>query len=429
MRFRFPSLSVSARVILVLLGLSVLAMVVTGSVIYSRLTYLWLFMLLGNWAFSLFALRGVELQREANTYRSQVGQVFEERFAIDIPGRMPRLWLEVRDESTLPGTSGSRVLTLLSGGQSRSYRAVTRLTQRGVFRLGPTVLASGDPFGLFPVSRRTANETSLLVYPLLVDILQFPSPAGLLSGGEALRRRTHQVTPNASGVREYEAGDPLNRIHWSSTARRGRLMSKEFELDPLAPVWIFLDAEARVQVSQPYAQESEIPADYFGKKPDRYALPPSTEEYAVSAAASIARYFIQRKRAVGLACKGDLLYTLPAEAGGRQLGKILETLALLRADGDLSLLALVMAQARHLPRGSTVVFITPSVRSEIGIAADHLLRRSLRPVAVLLDAESFGGQSGTAGLTTSVRLLGIPVRRLVYGQPIATALSVTEQYP
>src|SRR5574341_549671 len=133
-------MSVSARVILILLGLSVLAMLITGSIIYSRLTYLWLFMLLGNWIFSLFALRGVTVRREAHTYRSQVGHVFEERFAINVAGRLPRLWLEVRDESTLPGAGGSRVLTLLSGGQSRSYRAVTRLIQRGVFRLGPTVL-------------------------------------------------------------------------------------------------------------------------------------------------------------------------------------------------------------------------------------------------------------------------------------------------
>ncbi len=81
-------MSVSARIILILLGLSVLAMLITGSLIYSRLTYLWLFMLLGNWAFSLFALRGVTIHREANTYRSQVGQVFEERFAIGVAGRV-----------------------------------------------------------------------------------------------------------------------------------------------------------------------------------------------------------------------------------------------------------------------------------------------------------------------------------------------------
>jgi uncharacterized protein (DUF58 family) len=419
-------MTISTRVILILLGLSLLAMVVTGSVIYSRLVYLWVFLLLGNWAFSAVALRGVSIAREPITNRSQVGQVFEERFEINIRGRLPRLWLEIRDESTLPGNQGSRVLTLLSGNQTRSYRAVTRLTQRGAFRLGPTLLASGDPFGLFPVQHKSEAQESLLVYPLLVDIDNFPSPAGVLSGGEALRRRTHQVTPNAAGVRDYEPGDSLNRIHWASTARRGRLMAKEFELDPLAPVWIFLDAARAVQASLPYTKQSEIPVNYLGKKEERYALPPATEEYAVSATASIARYYIQRKRAVGLVCKGDALYTLPAEAGGRQLGKMLETLALLRAEGDLSLLALVMAQARHLPRGSTVVVVTSSTDDEVVIAIEHLLRRSLRAIAVLIDSESFGGRFGTRSLAESLRLLGAPVRRVVNGVPLESALSISE---
>lgn len=419
-------MTLSARVIAVLLGISLLAMLVTGSVIYSRLVYLWLFLLLGNWAFSVFALRGVSLEREPLTYRGQVGQVFEERFQINVRGRFPRLWLEVRDESTLPGNQGSRVLTLLAGNQSRTYRAVTRLSQRGAFRLGPTTLYSGDPFGLFPVARRTESESRLLVYPLLVNLPSFPSPAGVLSGGEALRRRTHQVTPNAAGVREYEPGDALNRIHWASTARRGRLITKEFELDPLAPVWLFLDAAGAVQAALPFAQSAEIPVNFFSQKDDRYALPPATEEYAVSAAASIARFYIQRKRAVGLVCKGDALYTLPAESGSRQMGKILETLALLRAEGNLALLALVMAQARHLPRGSTVVVITPSTNPEVAVAIDHLIRRSLRPVAVLIDAHSFGGFGGTHELATSIRLLGAPVRRIAWGAPLETALSTSE---
>lgn len=419
-------MTVSARIILVLLGLSVFAMVVTGSVIYSRLTYLWLFLLLGNWLWSLVALRGVTLERGANTYRSQVGYVFEERFVINIAGRLPRLWLEVRDESSLPGTQGSRVLTMLSGNQSRTYRAVTRLTERGSFRLGPTTLASGDPFGLFPVNRKTSNESSLLVYPLIVDIPSFPNPSGLLTGGEALRRRTHQVTPNAAGVREYEPGDSLNRIHWASTARRGRLMTKEFELDPLAPVWIFLDGEHAAHSALPYTQQSEIPANYLGKKVEKYSLPPSTEEYAVSAAASIAQFFIRRKRAVGLACRGDALYILAAEAGGRQLGKILEALALFRAEGSLSLLALIMAQARHLPRGSTVVLITPDVTNDIVIATDHLIRRSLRPVIVLIDPYTFGGRVGTDSLAANLRTMGVTVRKVAQGEPLEVSLSVME---
>ncbi len=62
-----------------------------------------------------------------------------------------------------------------------------------------------------------------------------------LSGGEARHRRTYQLTSNVAGVRDYVHGDSLNRIHWPSSARAGRLIAKEFELDPTADIWLYLD--------------------------------------------------------------------------------------------------------------------------------------------------------------------------------------------
>jgi uncharacterized protein (DUF58 family) len=245
-------MNTSQRVVISLLVISILAGVITGSTFYYRLSYLWAFLLVGSWGYSRLALQGLEVRRSPRTLRSQVGQIFEERFEVYNPGRLPRLWIEVRDESPLPGARGSQVLSFIGGGETRSYLVRTRLMERGVFPLGPTVYASGDPFGLFPVASRLPGEDSLLVYPMMVDVRSIPSPSGWLSGGEALRRRTHQITANASGVREYEPGDPMNRIHWLSTARRDRMMVKEFELDPLSEVWIFVDAARFTQAALPF---------------------------------------------------------------------------------------------------------------------------------------------------------------------------------
>jgi uncharacterized protein (DUF58 family) len=132
------------RVVIFLFLLSLLAGAMTGAPLFYRLSYLWALLLIGSWVMSAVALRGVRLHREARALRSQVGQIFEERYEIQNTGRAPRLWIEVRDESTLPGSHGSHVLTLIGGRESRSYLARTRLTERGVFPLGPTELISGD---------------------------------------------------------------------------------------------------------------------------------------------------------------------------------------------------------------------------------------------------------------------------------------------
>ena len=416
------------RIVILLLALSLLAGAITGRELYYRLSYLWGLLLVLSWLMSFLALRGVQMKRTSRTLRSQVGQIFEERYEILNTGRLPRLWLEVRDESSLPGASGSHVMTLIGGRESRSYLARTWLRERGVFPLGPTVLASGDLFGLFPTDRIVPYQESLLVYPLIVDVRSFPNPPGLLPGGEHLRRRTPQITSNASGVREYGPGDPLNRIHWLSTARRNRLMVKEFELDPLAEVWIFTDASKSVQAEKPEDAPEFDPKDVLRKR-TKFELPPSTLEYGVSIAASLARYYLQRGRAVGLVYASHTVHILPSDRGARQLAKILESLALLKAEGNLPLQSLVEAQARHLPRGSTAVLITPSAAETVFHTADVLLRRGLRPVVVLLDATTFGGYFSSERLASSLDFLGVPVCQIAYGDDLSAALSATVSRP
>jgi uncharacterized protein (DUF58 family) len=373
------------------------------------------------------ALRGVTVARTTRTLRAHVGQIFEERFYVENRGRLPRLWLYVHDRSTLPGSQGSRVLNLIGARERRTYRARSRLVQRGIFPLGPTDIVSSDLFGLFPVSRTISSAGSLLVYPMLFDVPAFPGPPGLLPGGEALQLRTHQVTPNAASVRDYVPGDPLNRIHWLSTARRNRLIVKEFELDPMADVWIFLDAEERVQAAQPYSLPSEV-VEAMWSPWKEVKLPPSTEEYAVSIAASLARHFLRRDRAVGLVSQHQASQrtpsVLPPDRGGRQLGKTLEALAPLHAEGDMPISALVTAHAQHMPRGSTVVILTPSVEQEVALAADLAAQRGLRPVVVLLDAATFGGRSGTQSLADAITALGVPLCQVKNGDDLSAALSV-----
>jgi uncharacterized protein (DUF58 family) len=311
---------------------------------------------------------------------------------------------------------------MVEGRQGRSYLARTRLVQRGVFPLGPTVLASGDIFGIFPNSIRIPAKDNLLVYPMMVDVQLFPNPPGLLPGGEALRRRTHQVTPNAAGVREYTHGDPLNRIHWLSTARRNRFMVKEFELDPLADIWIFLDASRSTQYALP-----RPPIDFkvqdLWQRNIKIELPPTTEEYGVSVAASLVRDYLRRSRSVGLVSSGSYLTLIPPDRGGRQLGKILEALAIVRAEGEIPLRGLVEMQVKHMVKGSSVILITPSTHREILIITEYLLRRGLLPIVVLFDASSFGGPEGSIDLAIQIRSLGVPVRLVRNGVDLEVSLA------
>ena len=206
----------------ILLLVGVLGMTTTGALLYVRLAYMAALLLIGAWIWTASSLRTLQIVRHARSLRASVGDVFEETFELVNPSRLPRLFVEIRNNSTLPSAAGSRILTLIGGKENRTYQARTWLTKRGAYPLGPTTLGSGDPFGFFSVKQTFPSDASLLVLPLIVPIADFPSPAGLLPGGKAIQRKSYEVTPHASGVREYIHGDPLKRIHWASTARRGR---------------------------------------------------------------------------------------------------------------------------------------------------------------------------------------------------------------
>ncbi|RMF45083.1 MAG: DUF58 domain-containing protein [Anaerolineae bacterium] len=408
------------RVLLVLLALSLFSAAVTGAEIYFRATYLWVVFLAFNWVWARLSLWGLRVHRQARVQRAEMGQVFEERFTLQNPRGMRRLWVEVRDDSPLPGASGSQVFSNVGKFEERSYISRVRLLQRGVFPLGPTVLASSDLFGIFPVEQAYAPSQHLTVYPLMVHLRAFPEPAGMLPGGEALRRRTLQTTPNAAGVREYAPGDPLNRIHWPTTARRERLMVKEFELDPQAEVWLFLDGEAAVHARQPWEAHFD-PRDLWVAH-EKTPLPPDTAEYAASIAASLTRYYLEQRRSVGLVSHGREALVLPAEQGSRQLLKVLDTLALWQPQGTLPLAGMVEAQATHLPRGSTAVLITPSPRMDVALAVGYLQARGLRPVVVLLQADTFGGAQGSDMLARRLAGMQVSVRQVACGDDLQRAL-------
>lgn len=415
-------MSNSLRVVLAFLALSLIGLLVTGQVIYARLVYLWIFLIGSSFIVARFGMDGIELHRYARAERSEVGKIFEEVFEVRNRSRFPRLWIEIRDLSPLPGGRGSRVLTLLGGRRSRSFVSRTRLMSRGLFALGPTELRSGDLFGLFPIKRVVPSEKHILVFPRIVELIGVPNPPGLLPGGEAVSKRTHQITPNAATVREYATGDPISRIHWPSVARRNRLLVKEFELDPLAEIWIFVDARRSEHARLDYKLETDAGSVIF-QKGGITKLIPSTEEYAATLAVSLASHYLQAGRTVGYAVAGADLTILPAERGGRQLNKIIESTALFQADGARPFIDLVVGHARHLPRGSTVYMISPSVRDELLVLGEQVIRLGQRPLMVLLDAASFGGRPGARALGGKLSALGIPNAVIVEGQALTGALN------
>jgi uncharacterized protein (DUF58 family) len=312
--------------------------------------------------------------------RLQEGADYEERVTVKNRSWLTKIWLEIDDPSDMPGHHARRVVTVPSKGQ-RSFRVKSTITRRGLYAVGPVMVRTGDPFGLFKHERSFGVSQNVLVYPRATELPSFSVPPANLPGEGRFRRRTHYVTPNASGVRQYEFGDSYNRIHWPSTVRTGELMVKIFELDPASDIWVILDLDRDVHV---------------GEGDD------STEEYGVRIAASVSRYFLTANRTVGFMSYGRGFDVIDAERGIDQYTRILESLAMARTWGDVPLHDLISNEARRFGRHTTVVVITPS-NDERWVAALGLLHgRGVKVAAIVLEPSTFGSKESSLGVFASL---------------------------
>jgi uncharacterized protein (DUF58 family) len=395
--------------------------------IYTRLLVTLLIILFVNAIWAGFSLTGINISRKSRISRKQVGEIFTENFELHNRSIIPKIWLKITDQAALSGVAGSRIITWLGSQQNYAYLAYSLLENRGWFTLSPTTIESGDIFGLFLIRKTFQSYSRLLIIPHTFDVKGFPSPFGNLPGGRALRQKTLEVTPYAAGVREFVPGDPLKRIHWPSSARQQKLIVKEFEKDPLAEVWIFIDAQADMHVKTKVpdfqsAREYWLVKYSWMKKSPEYALPKDTEEYAISIAASLAKYYIQQSREVGLVSAGQNYSILPAERGERQLGKVLETLAVVQAKGEIPFWHLVSSQISHLARGTTMILITPSNDEKLLTVVMDLIQRGLMPVVILIDQSSFGCEEDVSLLEEKFTAQGIMTFVVRYGDDLSKAL-------
>ncbi|MCK9495722.1 MAG: DUF58 domain-containing protein [Dehalococcoidia bacterium] len=340
----------------------------TGFWLLFRLAYVILIAIPLAWFWTREMAKGLDVEVRRTDQRVTQGQPIEGSVWIRSRSLLPKVWLEVDDPSTLPGHAARRVLTLPArGAASWSYRTRTRL--RGVYEVGPLRVTARDPFGFFRVTRTFGSTATVLVYPSAPELPNFYVPPANLPGEGRIRRRTHNITPNVAGLRPYAPGDSYNRIHWPTTARLGQPIVKQFELDPASDIWIVVDLQRSVHVGE-------------GEE--------STEEMAVSVAASVCRYFIQQNRSVGLITFGQRLRIDEPDRGQNHYTRMLETLALARAVGDAPISNLLFEESRRFGRHTTVLVITPSTEESWPLSLISLASRGVKVAAILVEANTFG---------------------------------------
>ena len=267
-----------------------------------------------------------------------------------------------------PGKGIMRLQLALAWYQRVVRRYTLTAAQRGYYQIGPASLSASDPFGWARSGMEVPEQLSLLVYPKVLPLERFGLPSRRPFGDLRSRDPLFEDPLAAAGVRPYHPGDPLNRIHWKSTASTGRLQVRKLDPSAQPGMAVLLNTWA-------FAHHWE--------GPDPHAL-----ELGCSLAASIGAWAAGQRLPVGLYANalvagwGFSLH-LPPAGGQEAVQRMLEGLARLTMPSRQSPAELLAAASAKLAYGTSLVYITPRVDEQLaGLLWKEA--RSGRPVTLIL---------------------------------------------
>lgn len=395
------------------------------------------YVLLGVYLLSRYLARrwaeDLAAERHCDREPREVGDTLEVSILLRNTGTLPILWVLVED--LLPERSfrrsrfsvkGKRIQVVnLRPKQTRTIKYKLTFEMRGYYPVGPTMLETGDVFGLHRRHRIVGEPVYIMVYPKVLPLPKYDFASERPIGEVRLQNRLFEDVTRTAGVRQYMIGDPLSRIHWRATARTGELHSRIFEPTSLAGATLLVDFHA---------------AGYHSRGE------PFRSDLAVTAAASIAYAISVLNQQLGLASNGrdaadrireeslekaggteyetrddarsryDLLeesdrirpVIVETRRGIDQFQKIREALARLELSDALSFAQLALEMAPRVPRDATLIAILPRVPVETAIALGTLRRQGFAVTAILI------GLDETEKLEAHGRLLGETVRDIRY---------------
>lgn len=344
----------------------------------------WILLLIARGMIHLW-LSPLICSRELNCDVIEVGQTVSVLTRLHNPAPWPILWLYA-EETLPPGTLKEGMWRrLIFIPPRRSFYLAYTLTppRRGCHQIGPLVLESGDVFGLFRRCRIDPRLDFITVLPKYQLVEDFQIGRARRLGNLAAERSIFEDPTRLRGVREYQRGDAMKRIHWKVSARSGRLWSKVYDPITEAAATVVLDfhhaawAEAHSRVKHLPAHEMAVEvvcticrylADggwkcgFFSNGRDPLGLP------GISVAQARASETLGEARRQALQRRPDdrlAPIAIRARTAIDQFPLIHEHLGRIELSDGLAIDELLLAELPHIEREQALVLVTGAVTADL----------------------------------------------------------------
>lgn len=332
-------------------------------------------------AFVMFVLSFIHLQLNApniEVARSVQETAFEDemlnvKLHIRNKHSLPLYFFEIVDRfpGAQSGEEGSSIFMLqLKARESMDVSYTVNCYKRGLWKMGPLEVISQDALGFFKIKKALNIFSEVLIYSSTFRIFTFPPlNRGSVSWMGVETAKISGDSHEFFGIREYQEGDAVSRIHWLSTAKHNRLIVKQFERSAIQEVTIVLDLKKGHDIGT-------------GKD--------TTLEYAVKIAGSIAKFLLDNGAFVQMVGCAEETMILNFGKGESHMYKILEYLARVHANGSLDLSQVLEEASFVAPHNSTLITIMLDNDMDALSSLVQFKVKGIRLIAIILSSSTFG---------------------------------------
>lgn len=358
----------------------------TGSAIYYLLFLMLIMMLMISLETVLITLFTIRVSVQAQKSRAVRGESVAIKLNIRRTSILPIGPVELEVSSPMDHKSVGRITVDLPPMKEKECKYAMACPHRGHYHLGVSRVRVTDVFGLFSFSRKIVQgNASVAVFPRTETLHAMTLEPG--DTGPQGRTKLSEDMSSPSGVRAWQDGDHLKKVHWKLTMRKRELMVRTYEESARPDTLVLID------VSPVNASRSQVL---------------TIEDTLCDAAASA----ILAQLTAGYPVRMPLSSKRPVEIAAQfpgEIGRFLEALTDLDFDSPYSFEQVLTFEMRRIQRTGGVVLVTHRMNSAI---ADYAVRMKRMGVCVQMSwiAESVTPEN--MALKAQMELNGIPVRQI-----------------
>ncbi|HEX9046445.1 MAG TPA: DUF58 domain-containing protein, partial [Verrucomicrobiae bacterium] len=353
-----------------------------------------------QWTQTLFT------KRTCNESFVEIGEPVEVELGVQNQGTLSIPWLLLEESFGRAGLAEVpprlkvegehiKVMKLVPDEVGMMRYRVTFLT-RGYFQLGPVLLETGDVFGLHRRYRVETEPHFVMVLPKVLPLQGYTLASQRPIGEIRIAHRLFEDPTRLAGIRPYQQGDALNRIHWRATARAGSLHSRLYETSRVTGAIFLLDFYRDSYPGIAGAPAMELAVTTVASLTNAVFLQGEQVGFASNGADGAERVrlrgwpaeFVTHPDVPAPAMRaqaGELRPVMvPTLKGADQLQHILEALGRLEPTGLVTFDEFLEEFSSDLRRDATVVPVLGKVTARIAHVLGELVRRGYTVHAIVI---------------------------------------------